>query len=376
VFETIIDHDRIINPLDGANPCGVNIREGDDLTLGRYKELKSIRSSLRKEERIRAETGSALTSNNKEWGEVLSLANEILTKYSKDIEVAVWLLEGLTRVEGIRGLGDGLHIIYSLIKNYDLSMLYPKAAEGYDSEEADDLLLPILMLNGRYEAGTIIAPIYFCPLIYTLSGESYSGWEIKKILEENNSTKSHQEVTQKMILESKVIKDIIADIDTEKFLQIQQNLLAAVENFKNLNLLLTEKFESNAPNLSNIDSVLKYCHNLVANLCKVVKSDEKKSTPTNAPELNEKVYVGASLDLQNIDSISINKQEAVKLLEILIKFFKENESHSPISYLLSRALNWSISPLPEILCDLIPDDKRREEYCRFSGVPFIRKGNN
>jgi len=275
----MINRDQIISPLDGENPCGFNIREGDDLSVKQYRELKSIRSSLRKEERIGAEAYGTLTSNNEGWAKVISLASEILTNSSKDIEVAVWLLEGLTRVEGIKGLGDGLHIVCSLIQNYDLNMLYPKATDGHDSEEADDLILPILMLNGRYETGTIIAPIYFCPLIYTLSGESYSGWEIKKILEENNSTKAHQEITQKTLLESEVIKNIIADIDTEKFLQIQETLLIVVENFKNLNLLLTEKFERNAPNLSNIDNVLKYCHNLVANLSKIVKADEKKNLP-------------------------------------------------------------------------------------------------
>jgi len=373
--EAMIDHDQIIRPLDGENPCGLNLREGDDLSLGQYINLKTIRSSLRKEERIRMEADSSLTLDNEGWREVISLAGNILSRYSKDIEVAVWLLEGLTRVEGIKGLGDGLHILYSLMKNYDQSMLYPRVAEGYDTEEADDLLLPILMLNGRYETGTIIAPIYFCPLIYTLSGESYSSWEIKKILEENVSTKTHQEVTKGMILASEVIKNIIADIDIEKFLQTQQILSTTVENFKKFNLLLTEKFGRNAPNLSNIDNVLKYCNSLVTNLSKIVKASEEKSTSTVNSEISEKVPAGSSLNLSNIDSVAINKQEALQLLEVLIKFFKETESHSPVSYLLSRALNWSTSPLPEILCDLIPDDERRAEYCRFSGVPFIRKGS-
>lgn len=371
--EIIIDYELITKPLEGENPCGFNIRTSESPFLEQYLKLKSIRSSLRKEERIKAETDGMAAYNYSGWHEVISIANGILVKYSKDIEIAVWLLEGLTRVEGMDGLKNSLNIIYLLLKDYDLKVLDPELSDSDNFDTIEDLLLPILMLNGRYEVGTIIAPLYFCPFIHTLDGQIYNGWAIKKILEGDNPNKLHPEVTKGLILESEIMKKIISDIDLEKFLQMEATLGAVIENFKNLNSLLTEKFERNAPNLSNIDGVLKYYQNVVVNLSKLLKTSEAVTT-IDKSEQNTKISTASSLSLDNIDFSTINKNQALGLLEELIKFFRDKESHSPVAYLLARALSWSKAPLPEILCDLIPDDEQRAEYCRFSGVPFMSKG--
>lgn len=372
----MIDYDRIIKPLNSDNRGGVDLREDSNLSEF-YFNLKSLRSSLRREERRRIEIDGTLTTSNSGWQEVISLASNILINHSKDVEVAIWLLEGLTRVEGIQGLKIGLDILYYFLKEYEIRELNPKINNEDEDDGIDNILLPIVMLSGRYEVGTIIAPIYFCCLIQTLDGNSYSGWELKKILQSANPNQLNHEVTKENLLGSDTMQAILSTINFEKFLQLQNTLEQGIESFKKLNSLLTERFERNAPNLDNLGNVLKYCHSLMTNIAMIVKNDKEEFC---AQEIGASIeQLGKSntnFELNNLDHTNIDKEQALQLLEMLVKFFRAIESHSPVSYLLSRALNWSKLSLPEILCDIIPDDAMRTEYCKFSGVPFLYKDDN
>jgi len=372
----MIDYNQITKPLNSDHKGGVDLRVDNNL-LEHYLNLKSLRSSLRREERKRIEVDGILVTNNNGWQEIISLATNILVNHSKDIEVAIWLLEGLTRVEGIQGLKIGLDILYYFLKEYELGELNPKINNEDEDSGIDNILLPIVMLSGKYEVGTIIAPIYFCCLIQTLDGNSYNGWELKKILQGNNPNQLNQEITKENLLESETIQTILSTINLENFLQLQDTLEQGVESFKKLNALLTEKFERNAPNLDNLNNVLKYCHSLVTNIAMIVKKEEAESGVPEISSATEKAgKPNTNFELHNLDHTALDKQLALQLLEVLIKFFRTTESHSPVSYLLSRALNWYKLSLPEILCDIIPDDGMRLEYCKFSGVPFLHKDDN
>jgi type VI secretion system protein ImpA len=374
----MINYEQIISPFHDQNPCGLDLREEAELS-SKYLNLKSVRSSLRKEERTAFEASETKTLiiNKDGWIQVTFMADEILSNDSKDIEVAVWMLEGLVRIQGIVGLKIGFDILSSLLKNYELLSLNPRIIDIQDVDQVEDFLLPITMLNGRYETGTIIAPIYFCPLISTLDGHSYNGWELKNILEEQKLIKNNNNIISKeALLESDTIRTIVASLNKEEFIKEKDNLDQTMKSFKEFNLLLSEKFHSNAPSLNNIDKVLGYCYSLVKGIYQIAFEDTKTANLINDDvALLEKKQESTDLDLDlnSIDYAGINKAKALQLIEILIRFFENSEPHSPVSYLLSRVLRWSQLTLPEILPDLIPNQEERLNFCKFSGVPFINE---
>jgi type VI secretion system protein ImpA len=364
----MIDYDQIITPINGVNPCGVDVRQDSNLSE-KYLALRDLRSSLRKEERRRLETDGVLAPDQNSWQKIIHIANNILVHSSKDIELSIWLLEGMTRVEGINGLKISLDIICNFLEQYDLKELHPQ--QDAEDDEMDNILAPIILLSGRYEAGTLIAPIYFCPVIQTMDGTVYSGWDVKKILQDDTHHSGNKELTKECIIKSEVMRGIILDIDIAHFSKLKSSLTEGIESFKKFNSLLTEKFGRQAPNLDNIKEVLNYCYNLVSYISKflqdnsVASSDQKNSINENKPQKNSKLELGI------LDYTMLDKESASQLIEVLIKFFSTSEPHSPIAASLSRTLKWSKSSLPEILCDLIPDDDARSEYCSISGIPFI-----
>ncbi|MFN3330102.1 MAG: type VI secretion system protein TssA, partial [Pyrinomonadaceae bacterium] len=50
------------------------------------------------------------------------------------------------------------------------------------------------------------------------------------------------------------------------------------------------------------------------------------------------------------------RQEALKKLEEIAEYFRKNEPHSPVSYLVQRAVKWGNMPLEAWLEDVIKDE--------------------
>ena len=66
---------------------------------------------------------------------------------------------------------------------------------------------------------------------------------------------------------------------------------------------------------------------------------------------------------------AINSREAAfKQLLDIAQFFRKTEPHSPVSYVLEKAVKWGNMPLNELIVELIPDSSSRERYSELTGV--------
>ena len=76
---------------------------------------------------------------------------------------------------------------------------------------------------------------------------------------------------------------------------------------------------------------------------------------------------GKGVSIENA-SIS-NRDEAFRTLLKVSEFFRRTEPHSPISYNLEQAVKWGRMSLPELLSELIPDERARDEFFKLAGIP-------
>ncbi len=51
-----------------------------------------------------------------------------------------------------------------------------------------------------------------------------------------------------------------------------------------------------------------------------------------------------------------NRQDALKRLSEVAEYFRKSEPHSPVSYLVNRAVKWGEMPLESWLQDVIKDE--------------------
>jgi type VI secretion system protein ImpA len=133
---------------------------------------------------------------------------------------------------------------------------------------------------------------------------------------------------------------------------------------KNLNLVIEEKYEINqAPSLPNLKKTLSDIKEQTDKLLKLKREEE----PDVIEESAEENFEGEEVTDGNVSNEGQgqrasskgainNRKEALKRLSELAEFFRKTEPHSPVSYLITRAVKWGNMPLETWLQDVIKDE--------------------
>ncbi|MEY4588685.1 MAG: hypothetical protein RL497_761, partial [Pseudomonadota bacterium] len=71
---------------------------------------------------------------------------------------------------------------------------------------------------------------------------------------------------------------------------------------------------------------------------------------------------------QTVSRALANREQAFKQLTEIAEFFRKTEPHSPVSYMLEKAVRWGNMPLHELMQELINDETTRNRYSELTGV--------
>jgi len=131
--------DALLLPVRPDAPAGEDLRHSArDRTFERVKQHR-----LEIDPRLdRSGAGGKLPN----WMGLVVECEAALRERSKDLELAIWLVEGWLRTRGIHGLRDGLQLIESLCSHF-WSELHPGCEEG--SVDAEIRVKAINALAGR-----------------------------------------------------------------------------------------------------------------------------------------------------------------------------------------------------------------------------------
>jgi type VI secretion system protein ImpA len=112
--------DELLNPIEGPNPSGVNLRY-DPV----YDKIKEAR-------REEDHPPPGMTERDRKVADnllVLKLTQEVLTARTKDLQLAAWLTEALLKQKGFGGLKEGLAFCYGLTEKF-WDTVYPDTARS------------------------------------------------------------------------------------------------------------------------------------------------------------------------------------------------------------------------------------------------------
>jgi type VI secretion system protein ImpA len=131
--------------------------------------------------------------------------------------------------------------------------------------------------------------------------------------------------------------------------------------YENLNRVMEEKFDPNQ--LPGLNELKKTLDDIKMQVKKLL--DEKKAEePDAADETFADADEGATEEIAEDGSVTVragkgainSRQDALRRLTEVSEFFRKTEPHSPVSYLVSRAVKWGNMPLEAWLQDVIKDD--------------------
>ena len=359
----VIDLEEFLRPITEENPSGESLRY-----TGVYDEI----AEARRADKDVPQGDWQYELKTADYRKVIELASDALKNKTKDLQIAAWLSESLTKQYGFAGLRDSLKLASGLQENF-WETLFPEIDEGDMEGRANALE----WLDRETAFAVKRAPI--------TGGEGLSFWDFEESkqfdIPENIDTldsadqERYSELRQQAETEKRVTgaRWRKAKAQTRRAFceETAFTLDECWTEFENLNRVIEEKFDpKQMPGLNDLKKTLDDIKTHVKKLLdekraeepgagdEVSGADGESGVATTAAEENysEDGSGGGGVTFRVSKGAIQSRQDALKRLTEVSEFFRKTEPHSPVSYLVSRAVKWGNMPLEQWLQDVIKDD--------------------
>ena len=269
------DLDAILTPIPGDNPAGEDLRYTPV-----YDEIKEARRA--DDPLDRGEWDREIKTSD--WDKVISVAEKALVEKTKDLQIAAWLTEALTKKEGFEGLATGLEIMIGFLNQF-WDYVYPEI----EDDDLDFRAGPIEFLNKNLWLSIKEIPITDRT---KTPGYSWLKWEEsrqvgydKDILNQYGDVDEGKKAKRDdMIADGKLSADefdsAVAASNKAFYMGLSEIIAVCQERFRAFDEIVDEKFGKEAPRLSEFRKSLEDCEILISRILK----EKRKLEPDPEPE--------------------------------------------------------------------------------------------
>ncbi|MFT7185000.1 MAG: type VI secretion system protein ImpA [Pseudohongiellaceae bacterium] len=358
------DIQALLSPIDGDNPCGIDLRE---TSSSDYQTLKDARRTIASLVRARKFDSDSDGEVNRHWQTIYSLAPEVIKTQSKDLEVATWFAEASLKLHGYTGLRAAFSLNEGLVENF-FDNIYPLP----DEDGIETRVYPLIGLNGEDGSGTLILPLKNAPLsesddtpfTYNLYSRCI---EAEKVTDVEAKRQRQNEI-------GITLEEINKQVNASSIAYYQaliEDLEAGLTHFNNMTSLLDTKCGlADSPPSSAIKKTLEAVLDAIKLLTKT-KLAVTPETSNEAEPLSQNAQDNAANTLQQ-PSMSVgainSRADALNQLLLVANYFRQTEPHSPLCGALERVVEWGNMSLQELMMALIPDASARANYTQLTGI--------
>jgi type VI secretion system protein ImpA len=343
-FSPPLDPESILQPVSEASPTGEDLRTAMADTT--FSELDELAKSVSADEDVTGGDGKEA-----DWVGAERLATEALGR-SKDLQLAAWVTLARVHQNGFEALIEGLDLMTRLLETY-WDRLYPGPDEDDGSLDLEYRGMPIGWLDQRLAAsGGRIGALEAVPFV-PRQGDRWLNWldrrragEVDKYATE--SPDRYQEMLEAGQVSTEGWTAAVQSADPQALREAAQLAASSEEAVNRFNTRCRELFgESDAPGLFLTSPVIGDIH---AYLAGVIPAED--GAAESAEAMGEEVAAGGEPTASGAQS----RAGAVAKLQEAADYFRRTEPHSPISYLIQRAVRWANMPFDQLMRDYIKDE--------------------
>ncbi len=354
-FPPVIDLEAIMQPISEENPSGENVRYS-----GVYDEIAEARRADLVVSQGEWQTDLKIADFRK----VIELAVPPLISQTKDLQIAAFLTEALVKEYQFVGLRDSLKLMSGLQENF-WETLFPEIDEGDMEGRANAVAFMDAQCSFAIKEAVITQG----------NGYNFLDWEDSKrfVFPDNIETLDSADQQRYAALraqaekENRVTDELWKKAISSSRRAFYEDLSLIIgecwAEYKNINRVIEEKFDPRQmPGMSNLKKSLEMVETQVNNLLTIKRAeepDEADETPqdeqTEGGENGGGIVAGTG-GLPGTSGAIQSRADALKRLGQLADYFRKTEPHSPISYLVNRAIKWGNMPLDTWLQDVIKDE--------------------
>lgn len=282
-----------------------------------------------------------------DWPGIIRLAQETLTQTSKDLMVAARLTEALVRREGSAGLRDGLHLLRLLVADC-WERVHPELEDPPDPEVR---AAPFYWLDDSDRGARFPSTVRSIPLI--VGADAQFDWQQWR--KAQGPKGAANEALTKAIQETPL----------ERCQSVVADLTQAQTELAELTKALTVRLGQAAPGLMNVKQAVEDCLTLARQVL------QHKSPAAAAPETNGAAHAPAAANgaASAPPRAADTRQEVYQQLAQAAHRLRQLEPHSPIPYLIERAVQLGALSFPEMIRALIREPNVLNELSRELGIP-------
>ncbi len=348
-----INIEALLQPIPGADPCGVDLR---------YQPVTPLIKEARREE---AELSQGVWKHDlktAEYPQVIKLAKEALTKQGKDLQIAAWLTEALLRQDGLAGLRQGLELIRRLLETY---------WEGVHPRPDDDGDLEMRATALRWVGTQLDPAIRSAPI--TKGGHNWFQYRESRSVpteEQANSDLAKQTLRNEAIEDHKTTpEDFERGFEATPgawCLEFYKSVGSLMELATSLGAFCDEKFGDDAPEFSSLNKSLEEIYQTARVLMKLKGVSEEKEpevedepAPPPEPAATEPAIAESAAPVYRaseavaaapapvarpgagpVSAEPTSREDAANRVAAAARFLRRENPLNAAGYMITRAFRW------------------------------------
>ena len=279
-----------------------------------------------------------------DWPAIYKLCQTALDNPHKDLRIACHFVEAGLRVHGWTGLRDGLKLLTSLVNDF-WDELLPSAYDNYQETRAT----PITNLLDDPDRGVCFpSTLRALPLIGTDNPLSYNTLaRLKRSLANDDQEE---------------LARFRSSLPPEYFRHLEQTISECNDHLNALYDSLQQRMEHEAPALLNVRTALDDFHTLIASELSLLGVEGVQDIDDSNPTTSDLPTMGLP-ELQRLD-----REGLYYLLDQASDRLRSMEPHSPIPYLVKRAVRLGRLPFPALMKHVIREESILSELNREFGI--------
>jgi type VI secretion system protein ImpA len=290
-----------------------------------------------------------------DWELTITLAAQGLAQQSKDLMLVSWLSEGLAHQYHFVGIHFGLTLTERILQAF-WDDLYPTLEDGMEERNA----------RLAWLKASLVDVVGGLPIT---SGDNFGLLRYDESRYVENLALQNPQAMRAAIDEGKINAEMfqrsVVLTDTDHLRLKSTEITASLMACRQLQTTCDSLFGRDAPSFVALDDILSRAAGLVEKLLKdrgiELNPAQVEPVTLGTPELDNPQAGAAMPSQQQTPSPTIlrttpgTRDEAFTMLASVAQFFKTTEPHSPVPYLIERAIKWGNMPLEGWLSDVIKD---------------------
>ena len=367
----VANMDALIAPIDGSRH-GV----GEDLIFD--PRIDAIVAARQEDDPLLAQGNWVTELKVADWDFVKNQCADLLSHTSKDMKLALWYVDALSHTDHLAGISQGLSLLQALNDEYWLTM-YPPLDGEEDSMDIRAGLLSwfvkaltddIKQLSlADSKAGNYNYNYYLTARDHDKQRQQNPDNESSNQLtlsDYNHAIKTSSETWQQALMSNlkkiteqwQALTDQLNDLmgmDAPVFAPVTDLLVALTQHLRPL----IPEYSDTTSSVSAQESVADTMDSITDNEDTISDRSGQSSSTKN---ISSTIFNPSNRDHQS------NRQQALKLLGQIQDYFATNEPHSPVTFLLGRAIDWADMPLDQWLAHIIKNEDQLATLSDMIGI--------